>query len=215
MRQMDPDDLLHGWWRDGNPIVWELYINSIMPRLQWPPAWGGRNGSERPLFQRRPSGILDQWHRKGLQCWWNCLCHISFKAFLFIDSLPKVMSLTGFSKLVKVVKKKNPQESKKEELKEEEQEFEFTLPAAFESQLKRWHHFVVLWAFDDWQLAMIRIVIWPKSSRSSGLWANLSLGMLMCHTSSPNKCFSRNCASIFHAMIAMRLRFDMSKSAAP
>ena len=57
--------------------------------------------------------------------------------FLFIDSLPKVMSLSGFSKLVKVVKKKNPQESKKEELKEEEQEFEFTLPAAFESQLKR------------------------------------------------------------------------------
>jgi hypothetical protein len=69
------------------------------------------------------------------------------------------MSLTGFSKLVKVVKKKNPQESKKEELKEEEQEFEFTLPAAFESQLKMLHHFVVLWVFDDWQLAMIRIVI--------------------------------------------------------
>lgn len=49
----------------------------------------------------------------------------------------KVMSLTGFSKLVKVVKKKNPQESKKEELKEEEQEFEFTLPAAFDSDMTK------------------------------------------------------------------------------
>eukprot|EP00435_Cladocopium_sp_Y103_P017692 s1546_g4.t1 len=50
----------------------------------------------------------------------------------------KVMSLTGFSKLVKVVKKKKkPQESKKEELKEEEQEFEFTLPAAFDSDMTK------------------------------------------------------------------------------
>ena len=75
--------------------------------------------------------------------------------------LPEVMRLTGFSKLVKVVKKKKPQESKKdkkEEAKEEEHDFDFTLPAAFESQRKRGHHFVVLWTFDDGRLAMSRIV---------------------------------------------------------